>query len=126
MATDDAAAQSSDDDAGPAEDARPSEDARPADSGLCIDVDLSTYDTSCEVDSDCILVTGGRMCDGRSCPCGGASINVDGQARYEAVFSTIHVAVWCECQFFGSAQCVHGPSGGVCTYCPSPGCRDGG
>jgi hypothetical protein len=106
------------------------------DGGACVDIDVSTYDTSCHGDSDCINVTAGTICEGYNCICGGAAINADGQSRYNMTLSSIHPGRGpaCGCPYLGAARCVQGPSGGVCTYCPSsisgapipPGCPDGG
>jgi hypothetical protein len=101
-------------------------DAGPPDAGFCVDVDLSTYDTSCKADGDCINVTAGLICDG-DCLCGGsAAINVDGQARYEATIAPVQQAA-CECPVSGAPRCI----ARQCTLCgpgtnPFHECPDGG
>ena len=86
--------------------------------GWCVDIDVSTYDTSCKVDSDCIDVTPGVICQDESgCLCGGGgAINVDGQAQYQAAISAVSPSRGpvCECPVFGAARCVQGQ----CVYCP--------
>jgi hypothetical protein len=100
-------------------------DAGPPDSGVCVNVDLSTYDLSCKSDSDCIEITSGEICSG-SCACGGSTINADGQARYDQQLSQVDLAP-CGCPAFGVARCITG----TCTLCPfgpngTPSCADGG
>lgn len=98
-------------------------DAGPPDSGLvCVDIDLSTYDTSCETSSDCVGITSGEICTG-SCECGGATINADGLNRYSAAISGI-VAGGCPCFEPGTPTCVQKQ----CILCGlgQPGCPDGG
>src|SRR5208283_2561625 len=63
--------------------------------GGCVDVELSTYDLSCQEDSDCITISAGQICPG-DCACGGATINVSGQARYQSAVSGIQTGV-CGC-----------------------------
>jgi hypothetical protein len=101
-------------------------DAGPADAGLCVDVDLSTYDQSCKGDSDCVEISAGLLCSG-NCACGGSTINVDGQARYDQEIAPIDFGL-CPCPAEGVPRCVTGK----CTLCGSlgqnqpPGCPDGG
>jgi hypothetical protein len=38
------------------------------DGAVCVDIDLSTYDTSCNQASDCISITAGTICGG-DCNC---------------------------------------------------------
>jgi hypothetical protein len=112
----------------------------------CVTVDIATYDTSCRVDSDCVLARVGVVCSGGfGCICGGAAINIDGQARYITQTAKIQGVIGdpgpCACAAVSAAKCVLGPSGGVCADCPYPslwnqlqeagiaipaGCPDGG
>jgi hypothetical protein len=95
----------------------------PEDSGVCVDIDISTYDQSCEADSDCIEVTGGTVCtDG--CQCGGSVINVDGEARYHAAIAPVQGGGGCPCPEDGQPACVHNR----CTLCgfAAAACPDGG
>jgi hypothetical protein len=100
-------------------------DAGPADAGRCVNVDLSTYDQSCKLDSDCVEITGGVICDG-SCACGGSAVNADGQARYDQTIAQVTLAP-CNCPALGAPRCLKGQ----CMLCafgpnPTPGCPDGG
>ena len=79
--------------------------------GTCVDIDLSTYDVSCNQTSDCASITAGEICDG-DCTCGGAAINASGQARYESAISSVELGA-CECPFMGSIECIDQ----VCTRC---------
>ena len=100
-------------------------DAGVGEAGVCVDIELSTYDQSCKLDTDCTEVTSGVLCTDQ-CECGGSVINVDGEARYNAAVAPIHGAA-CPCQSDGNARCVQDH----CTLCgfgpnQPPGCPDGG
>jgi hypothetical protein len=91
----------------------------------CVDVDLSTFDTSCVTNSDCTVIQSGQICDG-SCECGGSPVNVDGEATYQQDVSGI-VFAGCPCAAELPPACV----GNICTTCtgsPSdpPECGDTG
>jgi hypothetical protein len=90
----------------------------------CVEIDLASYDQSCNTASDCTLIETGLVCSG-SCNCGGSPINVSGEAQYEKATSGITFEE-CPCAEEGPLQCV----GGTCTLCsgspPPPGCPDGG
>jgi hypothetical protein len=75
------------------------------DGGACVNVELSSYDQSCSVDSDCVEITSGTICNG-ICECGGSVINVDGQARYQAQVAGITTS-GCPCAYPGSPKCVN-------------------
>jgi len=106
------------------------------DGGFCIDIDPSSFDTSCSVDSDCIGIYAGQLCDGYSCSCPSATISASGQAAYNQVFSSVTPSSGglCSCPALISPRCAQGASGGVCTACPNPafggsippGCPDAG
>lgn len=100
-------------------------DEGPPDTGVCVNVDLSTYDVSCKVDSDCIQITSGEICSG-SCACGGSTINADGQSRYDQQLSQVQLAP-CACPAFGVARCITGTCT-LCKYGPNgtANCPDGG
>jgi len=86
------------------------------DGGVCIDIDPSTFDQSCQSDSDCVPITSGPLCDGYTCTCpGGGAINASAEASYQALVSSIHPGKGplCECPAFPGPQCL----GGVCTVC---------
>jgi hypothetical protein len=90
-------------------------------STACVDIDLSTYDASCKQDSDCTMITAGRVCaDG--CMCGGSAINTDGLARYNATVSALGPSLECPCAYEGVPTCI----ANQCTLCGPAGCPDGG
>ena len=99
----------------------------PEDADVCVTVDPSTYDRSCQQTSDCIDITSGTLCSS-GCLCGGTAINVDGQAQYEQAISALPPGEACGCPYFGMATCVQGQ----CVICGGPqaqqpiGCPDGG
>ena len=92
----------------------------------CVDIDLSTYDTSCQQDSDCADITAGTVCTD-SCMCGGAAINTDGLGRYGAAIGTIGTSLACPCAFEGVVSCVANKCT-ICGFGPGQpvGCPDGG
>ena len=103
------------------------------DTGACIVLDPATFDQTCKQDSDCLAATGGTFCSNAPwCMCPGATINVDGQSRYDAILQEIQSNLkpgpgGCSCPFFGTPRCV----AKLCTLCGgaagnSPGCPDGG
>jgi hypothetical protein len=98
----------------------------PVDAAACVYVDLSTYDTSCTTDADCIEITPGRICSG-DCACGGAIVNADGESRYEQTIAPLKLG-GCPCISAGTPRCIQGQ----CTRCNRaglnnpPGCPDGG
>jgi hypothetical protein len=81
------------------------------DGAACVNVELSSYDQSCNVDSDCVEITSGTICNG-SCECGGSVINIDGQARYQSQVAGI-TASGCPCAYPGNPACVNH----TCTLC---------
>ncbi len=101
-----------------------SEDGGSGEGGACVNIDLSTYDQSCSLDGDCILVAAGNLCPG-ACGCPASPINVKEQARYEAAVAPAHLLA-CPCAYPGSPRCVQNK----CTLCTpnstEPGCFDGG
>ncbi len=67
------------------------------DAQACVVVDLSTYDQSCDQDSDCVSVESGPVCDGyfAFCDtqgCGGATIRASEQPRYQRAISAVSPA----------------------------------
>lgn len=92
------------------------QDAAPA----CFTLSASEFDTSCQVDADCVSVTLTTLCAGQpQCLCGGSSINGKDQARYEALLQQIEQqlpdAGSCfGCPALGRPTCL----GGTCTVCP--------
>jgi hypothetical protein len=94
------------------------------DAKLCVEVALSSFDQSCNQDSDCATITTGTLCTG-DCRCGGATINQSGLARYESETSGLGVSA-CHCPLEGIPHCISG----TCSLCgpgsPDPSCGDGG
>jgi hypothetical protein len=82
--------------------------------GTCVDIDLSTYDQSCNTTSDCIDILSGEVCDG-TCDCFGSPVNISEQARYDQAISGIEFAE-CGCPAFPPPQCI----GGMCLNCGDP------
>ena len=59
--------------------------------------DVSAYDRSCTNDFDCASIGVGVWCPG-DCYCpGNATINVDGQARYEQALAQVSLNYDCDC-----------------------------
>jgi hypothetical protein len=103
------------------------------DASVCETLDLSTFNQTCTATSDCVMAQGGTFCSSEPlCLCGGESINVVDQMRYQAELDAIKSSLKlgpsvCSCPFFGKPTCV----AGTCVTCggaaPShPGCPDGG
>jgi hypothetical protein len=82
-----------------------------------VDVVLSSYDQSCNIDADCVTITSGNLCSG-DCRCGGSTINKSGLATYESETSGLGAST-CFCPAEGVPQCI----GGTCTLC-GPGSTD--
>jgi hypothetical protein len=105
----------------------------PPDGGACVTIDPLSYDQTCSQDSSCIRVTPGTFCqDAPWCSCGFATINVEGQSRYEAALQdrsrlTPGPGGCHSCPYLGTPRCV----AGRCTLCggagsANDGCPDGG
>jgi hypothetical protein len=98
-------------------------DAGQADAQVCVNIDLATYDRSCQTSTDCIDIASGQICSG-DCACGGSAVNVDGEARYKAALSGVTIGE-CPCVAGGIPACIQN----VCTLCGlgnQPPCPDGG
>ena len=91
----------------------------------CVDIDLSTYDTSCVENIDCITIQSGEVCSG-SCDCGGSPVSASEQARYDQATSGI-VFAGCPCPSGGLLECIAGTCV-ICGYGPNrpAGCPDAG
>lgn len=101
------------------------------DAAVCVDIETSDYDTSCNQDTDCIVINTGEICSGYNCLCGGSTVNADGQAQYDNAISSVDPGPgpMCGCPYFGRPRCIQN----VCTFCPAngvgstpAGCPDGG
>jgi hypothetical protein len=80
----------------------------------CVDVSLSSFDTSCRNDGDCTTVTVGELCPD-SCLCGGAAISVSSQAAWKQATAGLGGG-FCGCPLEGIPQCV----AGTCAICNDP------
>jgi hypothetical protein len=74
-----------------------------ADGGTCVDIDLSTYDQSCNQPSDCILIQTGEVCSGQ-CSCGGSPVSASEQSRYDQATSGIKFSA-CPCPAEFGIEC---------------------
>lgn len=81
------------------------------DGAVCVNVVLSSYDQTCNVDTDCVEITSGTICNG-SCECGGSVINIDGQSRYQSQVAPITPS-GCPCAYDGNPKCINHS----CTLC---------
>jgi hypothetical protein len=79
----------------------------------CVDIDLSKYDQSCNQASDCLSVTAGLLCPGKSCLCGGSFINQSEGAKYQAAVAPLGNSIACPCPAELAPQCVQN----VCQAC---------
>jgi hypothetical protein len=92
-----------------------------ADASACVDVSPASFDTACETDGDCTIVTTGVLCTG-SCNCGDTPISRASLASYEAITQSIQLGA-CPCPASPNPACLHGQ----CTACPidDPTCGGG-
>jgi hypothetical protein len=77
----------------------------------CVDVSLSSFDSSCHEDGDCTIVMTGQICTG-DCLCGGSTINLSSLPSYEAAIAGIKTSA-CGCPAEPVPQCL----GGTCALC---------
>lgn len=77
------------------------------DGGACVNIDLSTYDRSCTTTEDCIRIQAGTVCSD-TCACGNASVNADGQARYQQTIAPLGPTPACGCPNEPVPKCVQG------------------
>ncbi len=81
----------------------------------CVNIDVSSYDQSCNSAMDCFVIGTGDVCSG-SCDCPDTPVNVSGQAQYNAAIAGIKFGM-CGCPVRGSLACL----GGMCALCGLPG-----
>ena len=103
-----------------------------SDGGLCVDIEPSAFDTSCNTDPDCIGIATGNICSGYNCICPGASISASSQAAYDATLGKVPKGPSvCSCPALGFSRCI----ASQCVFCPNPalhpttvpsGCPDAG
>jgi hypothetical protein len=87
---------------------------------VCVEIDITAYDTSCREDSDCIEITAGDLYSG-GCGrvCGGSAVNATEQARYTAAVSLVlsrsadATDASCGCPTYGLPTC----EAGQCVVC---------
>jgi hypothetical protein len=89
------------------------------DGGTCVDIDLSTYDQSCNQATDCIVIRAGEVCSGQ-CACDDplnplTVVNASEQSRYEQATSGIDLDAVCPCPP-ATLQCV----GNMCSSVVPP------
>jgi len=78
------------------------------DAGTCVQIDTSSYPTSCTTASDCALIASGDVCND-SCDCPSFAVNQAGEQKFEAATSGFHFEA-CPCPDPGELACV----GGAC------------
>lgn len=80
--------------------------------GQCIQVDSTSFDATCNADSDCALVGTGKVCPGE-CGCGGQTpVSRAGVAAWQAATSGLDLTA-CPCADLGEARCFEH----TCRYC---------
>ncbi len=78
-----------------------------SDGGLCVDIEPSAFDTSCNTDPDCIGIATGNICSGYNCICPGASIGASSQAAYDATLGKVPKGPSvCSCPALGFSRCI--------------------
>jgi len=77
----------------------------------CAEVPLSSFDTSCQVDTDCVSVVTGMLCPG-ACNCGGSTINQSSQSDWQSQAGRFLTGN-CFCPDSPAPRCI----GGTCTLC---------
>jgi hypothetical protein len=102
------------------------------DAAVCVEIDPTTFDQSCQMDRDCLAIAAGTFCSGMPpCFCPFAVINADGDGRYQALIQQAEQLAapthGCFCPASGAPRCIQGS----CALCggASPshaGCPDGG
>jgi|HubBroStandDraft_2_1064218.scaffolds.fasta_scaffold56157_3 hypothetical protein len=81
------------------------------DGGGCVVLDPASFDTSCQVDSDCETIFAGTLCPGWECLCDeNAAISLASASSYIQLFRSVPpTGLPCECPastVIGSASCV--------------------
>ena len=91
----------------------------------------TSYDQSCEVDSDCVEVTSGNYCTGPQCMCGGSAISGGALAQFTADTARVHDGgggIACPCAASFGPCCRSGTCTAQC-WAPSdtlPSCANAG
>jgi hypothetical protein len=85
---------------------------RPLDGGVCVNVDPSAYDRSCDTAADCRSIASGMVCSG-NCLCANSAISVYDWGRYQqAIEPLVGSAGVCHCPMESVPSCVDGGCGG--------------
>jgi hypothetical protein len=109
-----------------------SSDASTNQGDVCVDLETTSFDTSCNADTDCIGIYAGTLCSGYNCICPTATINASSEPAYGAMRAKVPSGKSvCTCPLFGTPHCIMSE----CVFCPNPGlkpmslppgCPDGG
>ena len=87
------------------------------DGGICVDIEASAFDTSCNTTADCIAIAAGTFCSGYDCSCPSATISASAQSAYQAEIGKVpHGASVCSCPLVGEPKCISSQ----CVFCPNP------
>jgi hypothetical protein len=88
------------------------------DGATCVDIAASSFDLSCNSDSDCVSVPGfGQLCDGYYPMCALGTLNASSLSSYQSLLTPLTPATVYDCPE-GTPTCVKH----VCTICaPGPG-----
>jgi hypothetical protein len=79
--------------------------------GCSTSISVADYNTSCEVDADCVPVPEGERCDIRRCGCSSGAINRADEDQYREDLA----ALVCADPFIGFGdRCICAPLVGVC------------
>lgn len=82
-------------------------------------IDASTWDTSCVMDSDCVIVHEGEVCS--DCVCNGTAVNASEYSKYGDAVAAADCNPgpnFCDCVAFDKAWC----DGGTCAPGENPAC----
>jgi hypothetical protein len=84
-----------------------------ADSGGCV-ISATSYDQSCNVDSDCVEVSVGDYCSATTCRCGTSAVNVGALAQFNTDVSKTPIGSgalhtpFCFCPYSAGPFCSQG------------------
>lgn len=77
-----------------------------ADGGTCVEIDVTSADTTCASDSDCTSIIAGMVCP-KSCDCPGTAVNNGAAAQFAPLTSPFPFTT-CSCPYEFSPSCVRG------------------
>lgn len=85
------------------------------DGATCVEIEAASYDQSCNVDSDCMGIVVGQICQGSCFGCApNTAVNVSGEARYEAATAPVSGGDQCPCPASSTLRCANN----TCILCP--------